>query len=368
MANLRILLTGGHAGTTGVAVVEELRKLDKTKNSQIYWIGTKTAIEGGKTQTLESQVFPKLGVNFYPITAGKLQTKFTIYTIPSILKIPIGFIQSFIAIIKIKPKVILSFGGFSSFPVVFWGKLFGIPTIIHEQTVAVGRAFLASVPFASRILLGHSESKNYLGNRRTEVVGNPLMSSVLLVKPKASLPKRPTILIIGGSRGSNFLNELTIKIVEGLLVDFNVVHITGETDYEAQLIFKKSLDNAFGDNYAIYSKVNPQNMKDIYQNVDLVISRSGANTVSELIFIKKPTIFIPLPRTHLDEQVKNAEFAVNYGLGVVLSEKEASASRVLEEIKKLVENWDKINKNLKNKYSPDIDASKKIAEIVSEYC
>jgi len=368
MANIRIVLTGGHAGTAGIAVLTEIRKIEKLKNAQYFWIGSKVAIEGKKVPTLESQVLPKLGVNFYPITAGKLQTKFTIHTIPALLKIPVGFIQALFAIIKIKPKIILSFGGFISFPVVFWAKMLGIPVIIHEQTAAVGRAFLASIPFATRALLSRSESKKYIGGKTTEVVGNPLMSGILSIKQKSFLPKRPTLLVIGGSRGSNFLNELMLSIVKELLVDFNVIHITGEIDYKLQSIYRESLDKSLKNNYAIYPKINPLNMKDVYQNIDLAISRSGANTVSELMYIKKPAIFIPLPRTYLDEQVKNAQSAVNYGLGVVLSEEEAIGTRVIAEIKKLTENWNEIYENLKNKKSPDSDASKKIAAIVSEYC
>ena len=89
MANLRIVLTGGHAGTTGIAVISEIRKIEKLKNAEIFWIGSGTAIEGKKVDTLESNALPKLNVNFYPITAGKLQTKFSVYTIPALLKIPI---------------------------------------------------------------------------------------------------------------------------------------------------------------------------------------------------------------------------------------------------------------------------------------
>lgn len=368
MANLRIVLTGGHAGTAGIAVISELRKIEKLNNAQIFWIGSKIAIEGKKAGTIESGVLPKLNVNFVPITAGKLQTKFTIYTIPSILKIPIGFIQSLFALINIKPKVILSFGGFSSFPVVFSAKLLKIPVIIHEQTVVVGRAFKASVPFATRILLAHGESRKFLKDKKSEVVGNPLMSGILSLKEKSKLPENPTLLVIGGSRGSNFLNELMLEITESLLKNYNIIHLTGEGDFKSQSIFRESLEVNLRNKYAIYPKVDPLNMKNVYQYADIAISRSGANTVSELIYAKIPTIFIPLPRTYLGEQVKNAQYAVGYGLGVTLLEGQATGTRVLLEIDKLVKNWKIIFNNLKNKKSPDTDASKKIAAIVSEYC
>src|SRR5688572_25348723 len=113
---IKILLTGGHAATVGIAVVEELKeRLDK--NVDIYWIGSRRAMEGSKSSTLEYKIYPNIGVKFYSIDAGKIQTKFTRYTIPSLVKIPVGFIQSFFLLLKIWPKVVLSFGGYASFPV-----------------------------------------------------------------------------------------------------------------------------------------------------------------------------------------------------------------------------------------------------------
>ena len=144
MNSKTILLTGGHAATTGIAVVEEIRRRESLKGAEIYWIGSLTAIEGSKFSTIESRTFPRIGVNFIPIIAGKIQTKFTRHTIPSLLKIPVGFIQAFWLMLKIKPKVTLSFGGYSSFPVIFWSWIFRIPVILHEQTVVAGRASISS--------------------------------------------------------------------------------------------------------------------------------------------------------------------------------------------------------------------------------
>lgn len=116
----KIVLTGGHAATTAVATVEEI--LRRRENWGLYWLGAKNAIEGKDVPTLDVEIFPKLSVSFNPIYAGRIQRKFSIWTIPSLLKIPVGFIQSLFLLKKIKPDLILSFGGFVSFPVVFWGR------------------------------------------------------------------------------------------------------------------------------------------------------------------------------------------------------------------------------------------------------
>src|SRR4030042_3749785 len=131
--NPRIVLTGGHAGTPAIAVSQELKR--RYPEIPLFWIGSKYAMPGTSATTLEYKILPEIGVEFHPLVVGKLQTKFHRYTIPLFLNIPLSFLQAILLVIKLKPKVIVSFGGFSSFPVIFWGHLFRIPIILHEQTV-----------------------------------------------------------------------------------------------------------------------------------------------------------------------------------------------------------------------------------------
>lgn len=147
---IRIVLTGGHAGTTAIAVIEELIRRREI-NWDIYWIGAKKAFEGKSISTLESLHLPKLGVKHYTIISGRLQRKFTPWTIPSLIKIPISFFHAWKVLKQINPRVIISFGGYSAFPVVVAGALKRIPTVIHEQTAAVGRANKLSALFANNL-------------------------------------------------------------------------------------------------------------------------------------------------------------------------------------------------------------------------
>jgi UDP-N-acetylglucosamine--N-acetylmuramyl-(pentapeptide) pyrophosphoryl-undecaprenol N-acetylglucosamine transferase len=367
MKKVKILLTGGHAATTGIAVVEEIKKTTNLKDAEIYWIGAKTAIEGSKFSTMESQIFPKIGVKFIPIMAGKLQTKFTIHTIPSILKIPVGFIQAFWLLIKIRPSVTLSFGGYSSFPVVFWSWFFRIPVILHEQTVVAGRASISSSFFATKIALARKESLRYFPKDKTIVIGNPLMTNILNVKPKTHPDSPATILVIGGSRGSNFINELVMDIGKTLLSRFKIIHITGEKDFEMIEKYRDSLSPVLNQNYKTLSSVDPMTMGRLYSQSDLIISRSGANSVSEILYVKRPAILIPLPRTFMGEQVKNAQYAKDFGLSSVFLEKEATPSAIIIETDRLLNDWQKIETKVSEKVSPDVEASKKVVNILQEY-
>ncbi|QQG41173.1 MAG: UDP-N-acetylglucosamine--N-acetylmuramyl-(pentapeptide) pyrophosphoryl-undecaprenol N-acetylglucosamine transferase [Candidatus Woesebacteria bacterium] len=367
MQSIKIVLTGGHAATTGIAVVEEIRRRAILKDSEIYWIGSLTAIEGSKISTIESRTFPKIGVNFIPITAGKIQTKFTKHTIPSLLKIPVGFIQAFWLLLKIKPKVTLSFGGYSSFPVIFWSWVFRIPVILHEQTVVAGRASISSAFFATKIALARLESQIYFPKNKSIVTGNPLMTNVLNIKNKTVLGKPPTILVIGGSRGSNFINDLVMEMAKSILVHNILIHITGERDFEKVEKFKDRLPPNLRINYKIYSSINPSEMGNYYSRTDLVISRSGANSVSEIIYARRPAILIPLPRTFLDEQVKNAKYAESFGFSSVFLEKDATPEVVLKEINRFLKDWNQLVRKAEEHLSQDTDASKKIVDLVAEY-
>jgi len=349
----KILLTGGHGATVGIAVVEELQKRFG-KSLDIYWMGSKKAREGSDTTTTEYKIYPDIGVKLYPIEAGKLQTKFTRYTIPSILKIPVGFIHALIGIFKIRPDVVLSLGGYASFPVVFWAWFFGIPVILHEQTVVAGRASMAASFFSRKIALARVESQKYFPKEKVVVTGNPVMSSILSVSPISNLHSPATILVMGGSRGSQFINEEIAKILPDLTKKYKIIHLTGESEYEKYQKYSNS-------NYKVVGFVDPREMFKYYQKADLIISRSGANTVSEIMATKKPAILIPLPRTYMNEQVKNAEFAKSFGVAKVILETEITP----ESFRKAIEEM--LVRKITQKENPDLNATQKVVDLLVKY-
>lgn len=354
---VKILLTGGHAGSTGLATIEEIKK--RLPNSKVFWVGSKSVFFGTKATSLEYKIYPSMGIGSYFIHSGKLQTKFTRYTLPLILMIPVGFIEALYFLIKIHPKVTLSFGGYSAFPVVFWSWVLGIPVVIHEQTVAAGRSSMASSFFARVVAISRPESYKYFDSKKAVLTGNPLSDEIKHVSIKKTLAAKKTILVFGGSRGSEFINEEIAKILPKLTSKYRVIHITGERDY-----FKYK-DTA-SENYNVLEFVNPRQMADLYKTADLVISRSGANTVSEIIYVKRPSILIPLPKTFMNEQYKNAEYAKEFGVAEILTEEEVSSGKLLPLIENMFSRWTKIVSSIESKPSPDENASKKLVDLLSE--
>ncbi|EKE12667.1 MAG: hypothetical protein ACD_13C00145G0016 [uncultured bacterium] len=365
MSKNRLVLTGGHAATTAVAVVEEIKS--QNRDWRLYWIGVKNAIEGKKVVTLESEVLPRLGVKFLPLITGRLQRRFTVWTIPSYLKIPIGFVQSLYYLVKIKPKAVLSFGGFASFPVVFNAKLLGIPVIIHEQTSAAGRANLASARFAARITLARSESKKYFPGSKCEITGNPVMKDIRMVKPAEKPADPPVIFVTGGSRGSQSINLALEKILRTLLTKYKIIHQTGGLDYLKFSDIKQKLPQALRDNYEVFIRVNPLEISKIYSQASVIVSRAGANTVSEIMLVKRPAILIPLPISFLDEQTENAKIAKKWGIAEIIPQDKLTPEKLLSAIENRIIKFPEIIKNVKGKVSPDFGASKSLVNLVGNY-
>jgi len=364
----KILLTGGHAATTAISVVEELmRRRSNLIFGDIYWVGAKSAFEGKSVPTLESQAFPNLGVESHHIVAGKIRRGFSLLTVLSILKIPVGFIHALLILGKIKPDLVLSFGGFAALPVVVGAKLMSIPVVIHEQTMATGRANKASACFADKILLAHESSSLHYPKSKTEVVGNPVMTQIAELGPKKSMDTPPTIYVTGGSRGAQTINELIEPNIKSLLRDYLIIHQTGEVDYQKFVRIKNALTGGLSDRYEVYSTINPMQLDNVYRQADIIVSRAGANTVSELMIIKRPAILIPIPWSNFNEQLKNAMRAKDYGVASVLEESRATSEALFRLISKTRDNWSNIVSNIKDKKTPDIGASGKIVDILEGF-
>ncbi len=362
----KVLLTGGHAGTTALAVVEEIKSLPDTRDWNLFWIGARSAFEGRNVPTIESKILPQLGVKCFSIITGKIQRKFGRYTIFSIMKIPVGFIHAFLVLRRIKPQIILSFGGFAAFPVVIWGKVMKIPVVIHEQTAAAGRANEYSSRFARKIAISRVTSEKYFPKGKTVLTGNPLMHSITQVKSKLQMGDPPVIFVTGGSRGSRAVNTIIRNVLPDLLHKYIVVHQCGALDYKDLLALKDTLSPDIAKHYEVYETIDPWQMHTFWRRADIVVARSGANTVSEVIATKRPAIFIPLPLTPHDEQTENAEVAKIIGIATIIPEKNLDREIFLEALSLVYTNWYDIVKHVLKKESPDIHGSRNVVLLLKQ--
>ncbi len=361
---MKILITGAHF-TPAVAVIEQLKK---NYQAEIVYVGRKTTLEGDNTPSQESQVLPKMGIKFITITTGRLQREFTIYTIPSLLKIPIGLIQSLFIILFEKPNVILSFGGYVALPTVFIGWLFSIPIIVHEQTLVSGLANQISALLADKIAL--SFDKGYqINNTKTVLTGNPIREEIKSpqkfslgsdyrkIFDLAKKSNSPVILVIGGNQGSHTINLVIENSLSKLLKIGYVIHQTGDTKFSD---FER-LEEKQNEKYLVKKWID-KDIGIVLSGVDFVISRAGANTLVELAYLGKPVLTIPFEPLYNDEQNKNAKYFEDLGLARILPQVRLSSKSLLENIKIMLKDLDNLKeKARKIRETINTDAANRLA-------
>lgn len=362
--NKKIILTGGHAATTAISVIEELIRRKKKFGWDIYWVGARMAVEGKTVPTLEFEVLPKLGVKFLPIVTGRIQRKFTFWTIPSFLKIPLGFIHALILLLRVRPEIIVSFGGFAAFPVVVVGWFLGIPVVIHDQTATAGRANKASSFFARKIAVARKTSLKYFPSDKTVLIGNPILTQIAEITPKEEKGNPPVILVLGGSRGSQTLNEVLEKCLINLLPRYEIVHVTGHLDYQNFLTIKKNLPVSLSNHYEVYDRIDPLKIDNLYREADMVVARAGANTVSEIIATKRPSILVPIPWSYLNEQKENALLAKDFGVAEIIEQGSLNDQTLIKAIDQVNSNWSNLMLKVRDKKSPDKEASTKMVDLI----
>lgn len=332
---MKVLITGGHI-TPALAVAAELKEKG---DATIVFVGRKYTYENDQAASFEYQEVKKAGYGFVDLKAGRLSRLLNMQSIVSILQIPFGFLGAFRILRREKPDVILSFGGYIALPVSIVGSVLRIPVFTHEQTIAPGWANKIIAFFAQKVFVSFPQSARYFNKNKTIVSGNPIRKEVFIRKTIGELldKSKPTILIMGGSLGSHSINIHIEKIARKLCEKYNVIHQTGNVeefgDYERlkKLEIKDYFvkDHISGDVYGSYLSA-----------ADIIISRAGANTLFELIALKKPALFIPLPWSAGGEQQKQAELLVANGVAE-LFDQEDDSDNLLFLIEKMVVNKEK---------------------------
>lgn len=277
-------MTGG--GTLGsvtplLAVVAELRKRDA--NVGVSWIGTP---DGPERLVVESQ-----RIAFYKMSAPKLD-RYRKWTWPIL---PVRFLLSFINALRllyvIKPDMVFSAGGYVSVPVA-WAAFFRrIPVWVHQLDVLPGLANKLMAPVAKKISVTFEETAKNFSAKKTVVVGS-MVRKALRQGDKTTALKRygfdetlPTVFVIGGGTGAVSINEMFAVIADELTAHANVIHLVGRGKMLTALEGKK--------NYVALEFLN-EGMADAYAAADVVVSRAGLGTISELSALGKPTVIIPI--------------------------------------------------------------------------
>jgi UDP-N-acetylglucosamine--N-acetylmuramyl-(pentapeptide) pyrophosphoryl-undecaprenol N-acetylglucosamine transferase len=328
MKHKKIFLTGG--GTAGhvtpnIALIESL----KAKGWQIEYVGAANSIEEKLTKPL--------GLPFHKIKVGKLRRYFSWQNFIDPFKLVAGVSQSYYLCLTKKPDVVFSKGGFVSLPLVVGAWLNRIPVILHESDTSPGLANKLSLPFVKQACITFPETQKYFKKvSKITLTGSPIRASLLKGTKDAGLAftglkaDKPIILIICGTVGSTKVNQTIRKQLEKLLKHYSIIHICGKND------IKKALKHH--ENYKQYEYIDEE-LKDVFACSDLIISRSGANSLSEIQALKKPSILIPIPKTvSRGEQSTNAMTAKKSGFSEVIEEAQLNPTSLYECIEKMFKN------------------------------
>ncbi|MDO8460969.1 MAG: UDP-N-acetylglucosamine--N-acetylmuramyl-(pentapeptide) pyrophosphoryl-undecaprenol N-acetylglucosamine transferase [bacterium] len=370
---MKIVIVAGGGGHFAPA----LAFLESTpKDWKILIIGRKYSLEGDNATSLEYQTAYSLGLPFRSITTGRLQRKFTKHTIASLFKLPYGFFQAVAVLINFRPDVVLSFGGYVSIPVSFASFILNIPVVIHEQTLGAGISNKIVGFFAKKICVSWESSLKLFPKTKTVLTGNPIRKfnppaggSKFKVNESQNVP---LLYITGGSTGSHAINVLIEKCIKSLLDKYRVIHQTGDAreflDYERLRRLKDTLEKELRDRYMLVKFVNPQEVGEILYSADLVVSRSGINTVTEILLFEKPSLLIPLPISANNEQMKNAEFLKEQGLAEVVSQKDLTSDKLFHLVTSMMDNRKVYRKKVQPKDNEiNKNAAEKIIDVVKQW-
>jgi len=361
----RIVVTGGHHNSA-LVVAEKLQK----KGYQVIWLGHKFTMQGDRNPSAEYQEVTRAGFKFVEIKAGKSHR---VFHPANLIRLPLGFIQSFYYLLKFRPKLILSFGGYLAVPVVICGWLLRIPSITHEQTVVYGLANRLISFFAKKVMVSWQASLKHFPPNKVIFTGLPLRKEIFgHEKGKFDFKNNlPTIYITGGKQGSHLINQAVKNSFKTLLKKYNLIHQSGGgtvyDDFSQLKEARINLPSKLKERYFLKDYFFRNEIGQVLAAADLVVSRAGAHTIYEIMALGKPSLLIPISWSHFNEQTKNAQFLVESGIAEILLEDKLSGKALIAETEKMISNLSQYQQNaFKTKKLVRLDATQKIVELIEK--
>ena len=332
---MRILLTGG--GTGGhfyplIAVAEELYKIadqQKIVDCKLYFMSD---------APYDKAMLFDHGIDFIPVSAGKLRLYSSHKNIGDIIKTAFGCIEATLKLFFLYPDVIFAKGGYASFPALFAARILRIPVVIHDSDTVPGRVNIWAASFARRIALSYTSALPVFEKykNKTAVVGQPIRASIIKKATSGmfeyfNLDKDiPTVLILGGSQGAQVINNIVLDALPMLLPFCQIIHQTGQANVHdvserISIILK---DSKYKTRYTFFAHLNDAAMYNAAGCAAVVVTRAGS-TLFEVANWGVPAIVVPIPQSISRDQHTNAFDYARTGAALVIEENNFTAS-VLE--------------------------------------
>ena len=319
-----VLFTGG--GSAG-HVVPSLPLIAHfaAAGSKISYVGSEEGPERG--------LVAPLGVPFFAIRSGKLRRYWSWRNVADVWWICVGVLQAIVLIGRLRPSIVFSKGGYAAFPVVVGAWVWRVPIVAHESDLTPGLANRLSLPFVAAVCTTFALTEFPVRNRPVIHTGTPLRAELLhgdAARGRALFAMagdRPLVIVFGGSLGAEGLNRVVREALDRLLEFATVVHVCGP----------KRTDPAMANRpgYHQFEYVG-SDWGDMLAAADVVVSRAGANSLYELVALRKPHLLVPLPRSaSRGDQISNAAYAKSHGWSRVVAEEELDAARLDAEVRSI---------------------------------
>ncbi|MDQ6527795.1 undecaprenyldiphospho-muramoylpentapeptide beta-N-acetylglucosaminyltransferase [Flavobacterium sp. LHD-85] len=358
MTKYKFILSGGGTGGhiyPAIAIANELKL--QFPDAEFLFVGAK--------DKMEMQKVPQAGYEIKGLWIAGLQRKLTLQNLMFPLKLASSLLESKRIIRKFKPDVVIGTGGFASGPLLQAAGSAGIPTVVQEQNSYPGITNKLLSKKANAICVAYQNLERFFPKEKIVLTGNPVRQDLIDIASKRDEaiafygldPNKKTLLVLGGSLGARRINQLIEKELQNFLSqDVQVIWQCGKLYFE---------------DYKKYNQPNVkvvdfiERMDFVYAASDVIISRAGASSVSELCIVGKPVIFIPSPNVAEDHQTKNAQAIVDEKGAILLKESELDSQfsivfeALLKDFGKQKQLSDNIKKLAKPRATQDI-----VAEIV----
>ena len=352
----KIVLTGG--GTAG-HVTPNIALLPALKEAgyEVSYIGS---YEGIEKTLIEAE-----GIPYYGISSGKLRRYHNIKNFSDPFRVIHGFFQAIGLLGKIRPDVVFSKGGFVSVPVMLAAKIRRIPAVLHESDMTPGLANKIAMRGAAKVCCNFPETLDKLPAKKAVLTGTPIRQALFDGSREEGLrfcglesSDKPVLLIMGGSQGSVFINTAVREALSELSKTYRIIHLCG----------KGKLDESLNDrsqypDYVQFEYIDKE-LPDLLAASDIVISRSGANAICELLALGKPSILIPLAlNASRGDQILNARSFEKQGYAYLLEEENVNKDSLLSAVTYVYDHRDEYKKAMSE--SPVSDSINTIVNLLN---
>lgn len=349
----KILLTGG--GTAGhVTPNIALIPLLKERGFTISYVGSYDGIE--------KKLIEETGTKYFGISSGKLRRYFDLKNFTDPFRVIKGYGEAKKLMKEEKPDVVFSKGGFVTVPVVMAAHKYKIPVVLHESDMTPGLANRICNPYATKVCCNFPETFEHLPKDKGVLTGQPIRSELFEGDKAKCLSftglsgSKPILLVTGGSLGSVAVNSAVRSVLTELLKKYDIIHLCG----------KNNLDNTLAgvQGYVQYEYIKEE-LKDMFAAADIIISRAGANTICELLALRKPNILIPLPASQSrGDQILNAASFERQGFSKVLEEESLTDELLLNAVNEVFDKKEEYRKTMSS--STQTNAVASIVSLIEE--